>query len=56
MPNTEDREFPKCKICDKPVTFGADTVIDDAGNAVHEDCYGKRLLAKVSDQPPQQTQ
>jgi hypothetical protein len=46
MPNTEDEEFPKCKICDRPVTFGPDTVTDASGDAVHEECYVMHLLSR----------
>jgi hypothetical protein len=45
MPNTTEDEFPKCRICDKPVTFSEDTVADENGHPVHEDCFAKRLLA-----------
>jgi hypothetical protein len=36
------REQPLlCRICREPVSLTSDTVVDENGNPVHEDCYVK---------------
>ena len=33
-----------CSACDKRVTLQEDSCLDENGNAVHTDCYVKRIL------------
>jgi hypothetical protein len=33
-----------CRICGEPVSLKADTVADEDGKAVHEECYVKRKI------------
>lgn len=41
-------EIP-CTLCSKPVDLQIDLYTDEKGQAVHEDCYIKRLIpAKTS--------
>ena len=32
-----------CRICNKPLKLGTDTVADEDGKAVHETCYTKQM-------------
>jgi formylmethanofuran dehydrogenase subunit E len=34
-----------CRICGEPVSLKADTVVDEDGKAVHEECYVKQTTA-----------
>jgi hypothetical protein len=33
-----------CSLCGKRVTLQENTCVDENGNAVHTDCYAKRIL------------
>jgi len=35
--------LPKCKICNEPVELET-AKTDEDGKAVHEDCYGQRMM------------
>jgi hypothetical protein len=35
-----------CRICHEPVSLKSDTVTDENGNAVHEDCYVKEITGQ----------
>jgi len=38
------REQPLlCRICDEPVSLKSDTVVDEDGKPVHENCYVKEI-------------
>lgn len=36
------QEIP-CKVCSQPVDLQADLCADENGQAIHEDCYVKRV-------------
>ena len=40
-----------CRICDKPLKLGIDTVADEDGKAVHEICYAKQIADAQRDPP-----
>jgi hypothetical protein len=40
-----DRFCLLCRICQEPVSLKSDTVTDENGNAVHEDCYVKEIIS-----------
>jgi len=35
-----------CRICHEPVSLKSDTVTDENGKAVHEDCYVKEITGR----------
>jgi hypothetical protein len=35
-----------CRICHEPVSLKLDTVTDENGKAVHEDCYVKEITGQ----------
>ena len=35
----------RCRICHEPVSLQSNTVTDENGNAVHEDCYVKEIIS-----------
>jgi len=39
-------EMP-CVLCGKPVDLGCDLFADENGQAVHEDCYIKRIESEA---------
>jgi hypothetical protein len=40
-----DRLCLLCRICHEPVSLKFDTVTDENGKAVHEDCYVKEIIS-----------
>jgi hypothetical protein len=40
-----DRLCLLCRICHEPVSLKSDTVTDENGNAVHEECYVKEIIS-----------
>jgi hypothetical protein len=40
-----DRFCLLCRICHEPVSLKSDTVTDENGKAVHEDCYVKEIIS-----------
>jgi|HubBroStandDraft_6_1064221.scaffolds.fasta_scaffold18560_3 hypothetical protein len=34
-----------CRICHEPVSLKSDTVTDENGKAVHEDCYVREIIS-----------
>jgi hypothetical protein len=41
------REQPLlCRICRQPVSLQADTVVDEDGNPIHENCYVKETTGQ----------
>lgn len=42
--------FPEisCRLCSKPVDLKVDLFADENGQAVHEDCYVKRITTPQS--------
>jgi hypothetical protein len=41
------REQPLlCRICLQPVSLEADTVVDEDGNPIHENCYVKETTGQ----------
>jgi len=40
-----DRLCLLCRICHEPVSLKSDTVTDENGKAVHEDCYVKEIIS-----------
>lgn len=45
MDNDESKLL--CPMCEKQVTLGEDTCTDENGEAVHTDCYAKRILQET---------
>jgi len=41
-----DRCCLLCRICHEPVSLKSDTVTDENGKAVHEDCYVKEIISR----------
>jgi len=35
-----------CRICREPVSLKADTVVDEDGKPVHENCYVKEVIGQ----------
>ena len=44
---------PRCVVCGKPVQLES-TKTDEFGQAIHESCYLRRILAALSDSPAPQ--
>jgi hypothetical protein len=40
-----DRFCLLCRICHESVSLKSDTVMDENGKAVHEDCYVKEMIS-----------
>ncbi len=40
-----------CRICNKPLKLGIDTVADEDGKAVHETCYTKQIADALRSRP-----
>jgi hypothetical protein len=41
------REQPQlCRICHEPVSLKSDTVVDEDGKPIHEDCYLKEITGQ----------
>jgi hypothetical protein len=40
-----------CRICNKPLKLGIDTVADEGGKAVHETCYTKQIADALHNRP-----
>jgi hypothetical protein len=40
-----DRLCLLCRICHEPVSLKSDTVTDENGKAVHEDCHVKEIIS-----------
>ena len=46
MTNNHDKKQLSCHLCSRPVNLAQDTVSDEHGEPVHQECYVEALLLK----------